>query len=79
MWTSIVLHVGTLVYCLDNPQCSLHLINKGVTIENNNAIIEFEGTGSSEGNVVSQFVCRLDDGIFFTCKNFISSHESQCY
>lgn len=54
--------------CLDNPQCSVHLINNGVTIENNNVTIEFDGTGSSEENVVSEFVCRLDDGEFATCK-----------
>ena len=64
---------STLVYFLDSAQCSVHLINKGVTIENNNdAIIEFAGTGSSEENVVSQFTCRLDGGSFSTCKNFKS-------
>ena len=70
---------GTLVYYPDSRQCSVHLINKGVTIENNNATIEFTGTGPSEENVVSVFVCQLDGGSFSTCKNFKSYHKCQCY
>ena len=70
---------GTLVYYPDSRQCSVHLINKGVTIENNNATIEFAGTGPSEENVVSVFVCQLDGGSFSTCKNFKSYHKCQCY
>ena len=46
----------------------MHLINNGVTIENNSVTIEFDGTGPSEEIVVSEFVCRLDDEEFFTCK-----------
>lgn len=46
----------------------MHLINKGVTTEDNSATIEFEGTGPSEEIVVSEFVCRLDDEEFVTCK-----------
>ena len=66
----------TLVYFLDNPQCSVHLINNGVTIENNNATIEWEGSGSSEENVVSEFVCRLDDAEFVTCK-FVNERKGK--
>ena len=61
VWLSCVLS-------LDNPQCSVHLINNGVTIENNSVTIEFDGTGPSEEIVVSEFVCRLDDEEFVTCK-----------
>ena len=57
----------------------MHLINKGVTIEENSATIEFEGTGSSEEIVVSEFVCQLDDESFMECKNCKSSHKSQDY
>lgn len=57
----------------------MHLINKGVTIEDNSANIEFEGTGSSEDLVVSEFVCQLDDGGFNECKNYKSSHKSRNY
>ena len=57
----------------------MHLINKGVTIEDNNATIEFEGTGPSEGIVVSEFVCQLDDESFNECKNYKSSHKSWGY
>ena len=72
---------GTLVYFLGSWQCSVHLINKGVTIENNNNATVFEGTGPTEGNMVSEFMCQLqlDDGSFSTCKSFKSSHENQCY
>lgn len=79
MWTSVVYMWLSCVLSIDSRQCSVHLINKGVTIEDNSATIEFEGTGSSEDLVVSEFVCQLDDGGFNECKNYKSSHKSRNY
>ena len=58
----------------DNPQCSVHLINKGLTIMGNNATLEWEGTGPSATTVISAFACRLDrdaGGVFMPCKMLI--------
>ena len=53
---------------IDNNQCSAHLINDGVSIEGNNVIIEFEGTGPNEVTQVSEFTCRLDSEPQVSCK-----------
>jgi len=58
----------------DNPQCSVHLINRGLTIVGNNATLEWEGTGPSATTVVSVFACRLDrnaGGVYMPCKMLI--------
>ena len=63
--------IFVFLYFPDNPICSAHLINKGVTVTGNNATIEWEGTGPSATTVVSAFQCRLDrdaGGIYLPCK-----------
>ena len=58
----------------DSPQCSVHFINKGLTIMGNDATIEWEGTGPSATTVVPAFACRLDrnaGGVFMPCKMLI--------
>lgn len=52
---NIVIYVGS---------CAVHLINAGVTNEQNTTTIEFVGTGS-----VSGYLCRLDDAVTTFCRS----------
>lgn len=71
-------------FCLfllpDNDQCSVNAINGGqeaVSINNNVATLEFEGTGPTSTNTVTDFTCRLDQ---IVNGNFVevAGSEEQC-
>jgi hypothetical protein len=68
----------------DQSQCSAHLINDGVTVTGDTVFVEWQGTGPSEANQNSDFICRLDSGQFNICSStegfmqtglFVGSHH----
>lgn len=55
--------VYVLLFLPDNDICSVNAINGGqetVSINNSVAILDFEGTGPTSTNTVTEFTCRLD-------------------
>lgn len=47
----------------DNPVCSVNAINGGqevLSVSDNTATLEFEGTGPNATHAVTNFICRLD-------------------
>lgn len=43
--------------------CTTHLINRGITINNQTAVAEFSGFGPYNG-----FICKLDNPLAFPCE-----------
>lgn len=43
--------------------CTAHLINRGITINNQTAVAEFSGFGPYNG-----FICKLDNPLSFPCE-----------
>ena len=67
VWKNILSYIYELYICAlllpDNDMCSVNAINGGqeaVSINNNVATSEFEGTGPTSTNTVTAFTCRLD-------------------
>ena len=48
----------------DTSSCVVHLINDGVVVKGYDVSIQFLGSRN-----VRFYLCKLDDGNFFTCKN----------
>ena len=53
---------------IDQTQCSAHLINDGVTVSGDAVNVEWQGTGPSEFDQITDFTCGLDGGSFNPCK-----------
>lgn len=52
----------------DRDYCDVHLINRGITINDNTATFEWEGTGPDATVFHTMFECTLDDGNVFPCE-----------
>ena len=55
----------------DPAFCTLHLINRGVTINGNRATVEFIGTEPAE-----TFLCKVDNQEPFICKSSNNNLDS---
>ena len=49
------------MYCSDTvTDCASHLINDGVTVTGDTVRVEWQGTGPSAANQITEFICVLD-------------------
>ena len=53
--------VLTVILPPDTNECSVHLVNRGVSVSGTNATVEWQGTGPSRYRRVMKFNCRLDN------------------
>ena len=53
-----------LIVPTDPDTCTTHLINRGITVDNDTAVAEFSGFGPYNG-----FLCKLDTPTAFPCES----------
>ena len=56
-------------YYTDQSQCASHLINDGVTVSGDMVTVQWQGTGPSEQDQITQFTCIFDGAPEEPCKN----------
>ena len=55
-------------YSTERIICYLHLINDGVTVTGDTVTVEWQGTGPTAANRITEFDCRLGNGGFLSCE-----------
>ena len=55
-------------YSTERIICYLHLINDGVTVIGDTVTVEWQGTGPTAANRITEFDCRLGNGGFQSCE-----------
>ena len=48
--------------------CAAHLTDDGIVVDKDTVTVEWQGTGPSEDNQNTLFVCSLDSGPFNLCE-----------
>ena len=55
-------------YSTERIICYLHLINDGVTVTGDTVTVEWQGTGPTAANRITEFDCRLNNEGFQSCE-----------
>lgn len=55
--------------------CWSHLINDGITVTGDSVLVEWQGTGPSEGPRITQFTCSLDNQPAEICEHTDDNNE----
>ena len=67
--------VGCFLYTGIGGECSAHLINEGVVVDDDEVTVQWQGTGPSGANKNTQFECSLDGAAFNPCESPFLSHS----
>ena len=65
---AIVLFIDPTFYSTERIICYLHLINDGVTVTGDTVTVEWQGTGPTAANRITEFDCRLNNEGFQSCE-----------